>query len=885
MNFIKKVFNSPSTKTKNNIVDESQLNNNKNISSEKSLLNDFENANYFNYYRLLERKSSSPKVGLVSNTHGGGFELEQFDIEAHMNDTCVVSLFTQKYSNNYTLPVEAQYKVALPPNSAVSDFVVIIKDKVLKGKIKEKSKAQEKYNDSIATGGKAFLAEKSSDGLFNLMIGNVAPKEEVTVKITITSEIDTHLESYHYCLHSSMFPNNKSFDLNYSLHANLSTPIESVELLNRKNATVTFENEEKTKLTLNYSSKNGVSDSAKKMLITVLVPKFSNKPESFIEYCPIEKTHSIGINFYPNFNIPADEVDQKAEYIFVVDCSGSMSGTPISKAKRALEICLKSLNEKSKFNIYRFGSDFQTYSRTSQLYTDESLEQAMEYIRQTDANLGGTELLPPIKDILKTEYDPEYPRQVFILTDGEVSERDELIEYVAKESNTTRIFTFGIGSGVDKELVIGLSKACKGYYELIDDNKDMEEKVMKLVSISFLPTLSNIKVDWGNLSVDQAPLVIRPLFTNERMMIYGTLNKELPKDTTTANIRIYGNGPSGEIVSFTAELDFSKVDSTSRYIHTLSAFKQIQDLEEGERKQSKDNKDKIVELGKKYGLVSKHTSYIVTAEGEGEVTEESMVSVKVLETVKLSANVHTYAPAPQQNLINMAPVLYRNRSVSIESESDGDCDGEWEEEEQLDSIHACYDSPLECLSEQLEMKMECDSAPAPPPPAQKGGSLLSSFSFSKQSSPPLEKREKREKECKKKSSYSPAPSCAPTPMSYQTITSAPKPSQSATPVPSKPLVQKSGDIVIDLIRTQKANGSFTKATVGSLLSISATPSELSSNEDIWVTLVVIAKFMSYDKQKSQWELIVQKASKYVKQQLSKLNLSFDDLLNQAKKTI
>lgn len=89
------------------------------------------------------------------------------------------------------------------------------------------------------------------------------------------------------------------------------------------------------------------------------------------------------------------------EYIFIIDRSGSMNGSPITLAVQALKLFLHSLSLGSRFNVYSFGSRYSKLFDSSVEYNEANLEQAIKSIQNFRADMGGTEILSPIKDILQ----------------------------------------------------------------------------------------------------------------------------------------------------------------------------------------------------------------------------------------------------------------------------------------------------------------------------------------------------------------------------------------------------------------------------------------------------------------------------------------------------
>lgn len=209
-----------------------------------------------------------------------------------------------------------------------------------------------------------------------------------------------------------------------------------------------------------------------------------------------------------------------------------MSGTPIEQAKNCLILFLKSLPETCIFNIVGFGSSFYKLFPMSAPYNDDTLARAMDHVSKINADLNGTDLLPPLQSILSVTASERFPRQLILLTDGGISNTEETINYVRNHSNTTRIFTFGIGSGVSVELVKGLADASRGKAEFVKGNERLQTKVVKHLKKALTPGLSYASLNWGTLSVDQAPKVLPPIFEGTLLLVYGFLKSSSPTTVT-----------------------------------------------------------------------------------------------------------------------------------------------------------------------------------------------------------------------------------------------------------------------------------------------------------------------------------------------------------------
>ena len=164
-------------------------------------------------------------------------------------------------------------------------------------------------------------------------------------------------------------------------------------------------------------------------------------------------------------------------------------------------------------------------------YTKESLDQAINELKSFGGDMGGTNLLSPLQDLLpKPKINNDFPRNVFILTDGEIDDPKGTCQYISQFSHHTRVHTFGFGSGVDRYLVKELAKQGKGTYAILEDTSSLNvnTNVIRALRLATAPAFTNLQTLWScrpSLEVPRAPLV-ETFFANELFILTALLDKK-----------------------------------------------------------------------------------------------------------------------------------------------------------------------------------------------------------------------------------------------------------------------------------------------------------------------------------------------------------------------
>eukprot|EP00658_Telonema_sp_P-2_P016830 TRINITY_DN16516_c0_g1_i2.p1 TRINITY_DN16516_c0_g1~~TRINITY_DN16516_c0_g1_i2.p1 ORF type:complete len:491 (+),score=97.06 TRINITY_DN16516_c0_g1_i2:210-1682(+) len=249
-------------------------------------------------------------------------------------------------------------------------------------------------------------------------------------------------------------------------------------------------------LTLNDSSENMLAD----FVLTYSVS--TGVSEAWICDAP-DGQQAASLRFDPSHlgpwnGCPASSV----EIVFLLDRSGSMSGSRISQAKNMLELFLHSLPQTSMFNIIGFGSTVRRLFGRSEWYDDHTLQAGLKHARGVEADLGGTKILAPLHAVLSEESACEH-KVVFVLTDGQVAQTSQVIETVRGlcRSGSCRVFSVGVGEAVSHALVDGLAEAGQGRAEYVCGRERLQPKVMGQLRAGVYGVVTVDSVRWGSSRV------------------------------------------------------------------------------------------------------------------------------------------------------------------------------------------------------------------------------------------------------------------------------------------------------------------------------------------------------------------------------------------------
>ena len=186
--------------------------------------------------------------------------MSKVDIKSELRGATASTNVELTYTNpNAENALECTYVFPMEKTTLLAKFEAIIDDKTVETKVMRKEKAQERYEDAIAGGNAAVIAErKKKDETMTIKLGNLLPGQSATLKIHIVSQLEVIGGHYAFILPVSFYPdyskhgvrNKNNFDYQFGYEVQIVADGRISNLSIPENAEVVESDEMKSHVTI-----------------------------------------------------------------------------------------------------------------------------------------------------------------------------------------------------------------------------------------------------------------------------------------------------------------------------------------------------------------------------------------------------------------------------------------------------------------------------------------------------------------------------------------------------------------------------------------------------------------------------------------------------------
>ncbi|OQY26820.1 MAG: hypothetical protein B6244_12595 [Candidatus Cloacimonetes bacterium 4572_55] len=343
----------------------------------------------------------------------------------------------------------------------------------------------------------------------------------------------------------------------------------------------------------------------------------------FSTYLPTDQTPDPYGSGYFAFIVepdPTENVDAIDKvFTFIIDRSGSMSGNKIVQARNAASFIVEHLNEGDRFNLVSFSSMVDSFEPDHVSYTPETEEAALAYISSLGAG-GSTNISGAFSEAVPQfdANDENTANIIIFFTDGNatagITETEPLLDHindlVVQSETDLNIFTFGVGSDVNTQLLARIAMEHNGLAEFLGD-EELEETITNFYTRIRNPVLLDTEMSFSpDVIVETYPSPLPNLYKGQQLILSGRYSEPVPVTVTLS-----GNA-FGYPVEYSYEIDLSSTqDESYGFLTKLWAKLKIEHLlmlyyTYGEdTPEAEEIRDEIVNISILYGVISPFTSF------------------------------------------------------------------------------------------------------------------------------------------------------------------------------------------------------------------------------------------------------------------------------------
>ena len=560
------------------------------------------------------------------------------EINSKVSELYATSIVTQKFSNPTDNPLELKIYIIKNDKLLFSSFNCKIGDCIeVKSKVIKKEKAEEKYTDSLASGNAAIFVSEDPENENRIIInmGNIPPKTDVIFiseflhfietsqkyefellrNLPIFKGVDNIYENSELKGKINIITKNEIINIEKNILMKELKIIEEKYLNDKKNSyEILYEIDELPKTSLDRFE---YMPSSKIYFELKINEPFAYYQESSLN----EKNYIIHYRYKKKKKEKDEEICNPALFIFLIDQSGSMSGSRIKIASKALELFIQSLPVGSYYQIIGFGSDYKVYDDKPKEYNMNNIKNSLEMIKKLDADLGGTNIAGPLKYIYDSDKIYEkitLPRNIILLTDGEAWDKEKGLNLIEQNSSKFILNSIGIGNDFDEDLVKNAAILGKGNYNFCKELDQLNNIIASEINkaTGFYVTNLQIKTNIDDKNILKNNNIPNILRDNSIVNLYYILDKNIDKINLDI---IYDDKEENKTIENTYEIIPQKIEKGEE-LFKLTIYNYI-----------KNNKnisdDEKIKLALKYQIFMEKTSLFAEVGLSESITEEMKAKI------------------------------------------------------------------------------------------------------------------------------------------------------------------------------------------------------------------------------------------------------------------
>jgi len=542
------------------------------------------------------------------------------DVMLSVTGPIVRGHLVQTFENPTAETLDAEYVFPLPEGAAVDGLVFEVGDRRFVGKIEEKEDARRTYANAKAEGKGAGLVEQDRPNLFRTEVANIPPHASIVVRLDTLDEAEWSSGEFSIvfpttitaryapnagAMCDSILPGNVAEAPLVSVRASVDAGVPLAAIVSPSHRLRT----RVRGASFDVSVGEGPVPADRDFVLRWR-PKTGAMPIAggLVEQ-RADGRYGLALLVPPDLS-PSGSAAFPTQTVFVVDVSGSMKGPSLDQAKAALSAALDRLRPGDTFDMIKFDSDNQAYAERFTGAGPGAIAAAKRWVSELEAG-SGTEILPALIRALELSErgDPGVLKRVILITDGAVENEDQVVAEVRSHLGGTRLHIVGIGLAPNRWLMKELARAGRGTFVSIGAIADVQSRTAELLTRTERAAITDVSLEWeGAVPLDAGPDPVPDLYAGQPLVVTARFapDKPLPK------LRVWGRAPGGPV---TMDVEFTRAGENAG-IGTRWARARIAGLEQS-RVHGADPavvRADIVDLAKRFSLVTTYTSFVVVAD-------------------------------------------------------------------------------------------------------------------------------------------------------------------------------------------------------------------------------------------------------------------------------